>query len=588
MTLRKTLVPFVKLRHMSIYTKLVLSFLLMIVPVAVLSLYLNELSKNNIKTELSESVLSRLHFYRVSFETEMNRINKMMKEYINDDDLIKLSGIYEAMGDFEKTQTIIRLQKKLNFMKDSSLYIKRTKLFVPSIGRTLSETFDPEMQAEEVDFLMNVQRRGEAYISDFKGRLVTGQVHPHQLKSGEEPVFVLEIEFSVPAIESALREIVDTSMGGGALLMQNNKEWLISTSTDSDLNGPVAAMIHTSYDEHEVGQGTLHFQNQNYIVSYEKIPVFDMTLAVWQPERSFLGALGQYYVWFWVIFSASIFIVILFSLWIYRLIHQPLKRLVKAFGKMEEGNLKVKLEHWHHDEFGYLYDQFNRMVSRLQQLVYEVYEQKINSQRSELKQLQSQINPHFLYNSLFMLKRMVASGNTEQAVSLIQHIGDYFRYMTRNTADEVPLAAEWKHLIAYAEIQKMRFSRRMKFEVFELPESLRMLSVPKLLIQPLVENIFQHGLHAMDRDGYASIEAGKDDGYLWIRIQDNGEELTQETIAQLSDKLLQTENKELETTALINIHRRLRLKFGIRSGLRVGRSEYGGFLVELKIQLSEG
>lgn len=588
MTLGSAIGRFVKLRHMSIYTKLVLSFLLMIVPMAVLSLYLNDLSKNNIKTEISESVLSRLHFYRVSFETEITRINKMMKEYINDDDLIKLSGIHEAMEDFEKTQTILRLQKKLSFMKDSSLYIKRTQLFIPALDRTISETVDPEMRREEVEYLRHIQRKGYPYISVYEGKLVAGQVYPQLLKPDQEPVFVLEIEFSQTAIESALREVVDTSMGGGALLLQRDRDWFVSATDDSDLNGQFAALIHDSFDGQDVGQRTGLFHNKRYIVSYENIPAIGMMLAVWQPEKNFLGALDQYYVWFWIIFGASLLIIILFSLWIYRLIHKPLRRLVRAFGKMEEGNLKVKLEVSQQDEFGYLYGQFNHMTGRLQQLVYEVYEQKIISQRSELKQLQAQINPHFLYNSLFMLKRMVVSGNTEQSVSLIQHIGDYFRYMTRNSADEVPLAAEWKHLGAYIEIQKMRFSRRIKIDISELPASLQQLAVPKLIIQPLVENIYQHGLKSKDRDGYAVIEAGMDDGLVCIRIQDNGETLQPGTLAQLSDRLLHTEDRELETTALINIHRRLRLKYGKRSGLRVGQSAYGGFLVELIIEPSEG
>ena len=92
----------------------------------------------------------------------------------------------------------------------------------------------------------------------------------------------------------------------------------------------------------------------------------------------------------------SLLVVILFSGWIYSRIHQPLQRMVRAFRNIDFDSPRVELRHKHHDEFHYLYEQFNHMVKRLQVLIHEVFEQKIRSQRSELKQLQSQINPIFI------------------------------------------------------------------------------------------------------------------------------------------------------------------------------------------------
>jgi len=580
---------FLKQKRKSIYMKLVLSFLLMVVPILMLSLYLNHLSKNKIQDELSESFLSRIHFYLTSFETEVSRLNKMKTEFINDGDLLRLSGLLSSLDDFERTQTILRLQNKLAFMKDSSRYIERIKLFIPALERTLSETYGMRIPQETIDRYVQHQFEHDGKILAMHEMLILAQVYPALLKPGTAPQFVIEIDLDQAWIEATLRDVLGTSNGGGAMLIASGQEWWLSS-------GEQAAFIDRIQQEMRAlppstGSSGLHemrFEGQTYVISFVQSAELDLLMLVWQPQNSFLGELEQYYVWFWVLLVLSVLVVITFSFWIYRLIHKPLERLVRAFGRIEEGSLKVQLSLKSEDEFGYLYEQFNHMVGRLQQLVHEVYEQKINSQRSELKQLQAQINPHFLYNSLFMLKRMVVSGDTQKSVQVIQHIGDYFRYITRNSSDYVELAQEWQHLAAYAEIQSMRFARRITLRIEELPESLQKVSVPKLIVQPLLENVFQHGLHGKEAGGYAEIMAKHAQDFLIITVEDNGDELRDSDIEELANRLLRTEDQSLERTALLNIHRRLRLRYGPLSGLRVERSAYGGLLVELRIELNGG
>ncbi|MCX7657034.1 MAG: histidine kinase, partial [Treponemataceae bacterium] len=161
---------------------------------------------------------------------------------------------------------------------------------------------------------------------------------------------------------------------------------------------------------------------------------------------------------------------------------------------MEEGDLKTRIEYERKDEFGYLFHSFNRMVDKLDELVNQVYVAKILAQKAELKQLQAQINPHFLYNSFFTLQRTIIGEDIDKAALYAEKLGSYFKYITRNRQEEVALEKEVEHARIFTDIQSMRFSRRIKIEFGCLPEECRDWIVPRLILQPLLENAFEHGL----------------------------------------------------------------------------------------------
>ncbi|PIB49060.1 hypothetical protein AOA60_29080, partial [Pseudomonas sp. 2822-17] len=119
----------------------------------------------------------------------------------------------------------------------------------------------------------------------------------------------------------------------------------------------------------------------------------------------------------------------------------------------EKGGLDQPIEHSKKDEFGFLYDRYNKMMRRLKVLIDQDYKQKMMMQKAELKQLQSQINPHFLYNSFFILNSLAKIEDTERIELFTNMLGEYFRFITKNGESEVPLVDEIKHARTYTEIQ---------------------------------------------------------------------------------------------------------------------------------------
>jgi two-component system sensor histidine kinase YesM len=262
---------------------------------------------------------------------------------------------------------------------------------------------------------------------------------------------------------------------------------------------------------------------------------------------------------------------------------KPLLELVKSFRKVENGDLQVSIKHNLNNEFGYLYERFNDMVRNLKTLIDQVYNQKILMQRAEMKQLQSQINPHFLYNSFFIINTMARIGD-ENLVTFTKLLGEYFRFVTRNSSDYIPLADEINHARVYTSIQLMRFSKRLQIQFAECPEKYSNLSVPRLILQPIIENAFEHGIEKKKSSGIIQISFEVNEKELNIIVEDNGDDMADTRLTDLQ-RALEFTGDESEVTGIINIHRRIRLVFGEESGLQVLRSCLGGLKVIMKIKL---
>jgi two-component system sensor histidine kinase YesM len=260
--------------------------------------------------------------------------------------------------------------------------------------------------------------------------------------------------------------------------------------------------------------------------------------------------------------------------------------ILVAFERLEKGDMSVRVQLKAAREFNDLMEGFNKMVERLGGLIDRVYKQEIYAQRVELKQLQSQINPHFLYNSYFMLHRMIKERDFENADALSSYLGKYFRYITKNDSDEVPLEVELEHSRSYVEIQVMRFSTRLSAEFGELPENLKNLEVPRLIIQPIFENSIEHGVKSTLKNGLIRLSISEVNDFLCVTIEDNGSNLGDDDIEKLHERLNDTRSMG-EATGLVNVHRRIRLRFGDSSGVSVSRSDLGGLKVDIKINLKE-
>jgi len=571
-----------RIASLRLFPKLVLTFLFVLSPLYIIGTLMNESGSRNIQQEIASSLSSRVDLYMEMIDNDLYRVYQLLQQYVNDEDLQNLSVKAEIMTDFDRTQAILRLKRRLDLLKQSSVFVENVSVMIPLLHRTISSNDESiaEFDSSQFEALRLAPSRLESPFMVWQDRIFISMAYP-DASTKRRPVFLLLIEISRSELTSALARF--TTKGGGAVLAGKSIDWAVvgtaGASEHRDLFESVDGRAAGALREVDIGK-------RAYLAATKPSERFGMSLTMFVPAEQVNAPVLTYRKWLIALSAASAAIAVLFSYSLYRLIHQPLRALMHTFRRVEQGQLNQTVAYPFKDEFGYLYDQFNAMIRQLNVLVHEVYEQQYRAKLSELRHLQSQINPHFLYNTYYILYRMAKREDNENLLRLTKHLGDYFQYITRDAADEVPFAKEAHHARTYMEIQSIRFGGRVETSFDELPEGAEQLPVPRLLLQPIIENAYQHALEKMSRGGWLHVGITLRPEELIVTVEDNGEGLTQEKLDELQ-LALRTYDAARESTGMLNVHRRLRIKYGERSGLRLTAGGRGGLRVELVIPRGE-
>ena len=253
----------------------------------------------------------------------------------------------------------------------------------------------------------------------------------------------------------------------------------------------------------------------------------------------------------------------LFSAIVSRVISRPIVELANTMRSSTfEDNVLVRSRR--SDEIGFLLDSFNLMQKQNKELVDSEYTSQIARRSAQLQALQSQINPHFLYNTLQVIGGLALRKNAPEIYSVTTALGDILRYSLNFTDETVSLAEELHYFESYLSIQKQRFGDKLHISI-AVPGEIAAAPVPKLILQPILENSFQHGLPDKKACWDISIEAVRRDGRLEITVSDNGVGIPQEKLAELRETLRTANYGGLRSgrhIGLANVNMRIRLRDG--------------------------
>jgi two-component system sensor histidine kinase YesM len=576
------------INRFGIFPKLVFTFLITILPLYFISLQFNHMGANTVKKEILTSMGTRAHFYLNSFEAELQRTMRLQRQFVVDDDLITLSTLTAENNYYdlyEMLQFQQRIQNKLLLMENSSSYIEKASVYIPRLKKAfLSSTIKSELTDADIKAFIPGERIPNPLpaLRYEQGRLILRTIPPEPSYLHKVPDFIIEADISRFAVEQFLDRMTYRS-DEGVTLLDDLGQWQMDNKHDNSITQSLNSIVrHQTNGKQSSGQLNILVNEKQYLLSYEHSTVLGATMVVFVPEKQILGPLHKYNVSLWWLSGVSFLVVLVFSYWIYRLIHNPMMRLVLALRKMEKGDLTIAIHRSVQDEFHYLYLQFNSMVLRIKELIQENYESRIIAQRLELKQLQSQINPHFLYNTYFMIHRMAESDDLANVRMASKYMGLYFMYITRNSSDEVTLQAEIEHTNNYIDIQTLRFSHRIRTITGDIPAVCSTVRVPRLILQPLVENAYQHGMKSKVTAGLICFQVIEVDDYISISIEDNSEDLNDRTLHDMWRQLSGSKTVR-ESTGMVNVHLRLQLYFGRSYGLQLSRGQLGGLKVEIRI-----
>ncbi len=280
-------------------------------------------------------------------------------------------------------------------------------------------------------------------------------------------------------------------------------------------------------------------------------------------------------------------LVILISYIISQSITKPVRELSSVTEQVARGDLSVRANLNTGGEIGVLSSSLNEMIDRTCELLTQVRTEQESLRKAELELLQSQINPHFLYNTLDTIVWLAEAGDSSKVVDMVGSLSDFFRTSLGQGRDVVTIEDELKHVNSYLKIQQVRYQDILEYSV-DVPKELYSSSIPKITLQPLVENALYHGIKNKRGKGRITVTGMAESGCIYLYVEDNGIGIPPQRLKELTDKLGQKERDDdvaskvepLESSdkdamfGLSNVDERIRLKFGSRYGIHID-SVYG-------------
>ena len=460
--------------------------------------------------------------------------------------------MYEDLDWYRRYELQETLADELAAIRSESDYVKSAWMYIPGMNKAISyQRINPPVPA-----WLEAYRQG---------------AEPLQIINGEVVYFVERTDPNAPSELIAVTAITldEAQIFNRLMYVQrsNKHEILIRWDQQTPAEQPDAPM----YD----GYASLS-------VACDRFPLY-VDYILYEDE---VDTLAQQLITLCIIFVTVMLVceIVFFANW-YRDVYDPLHRLlIDAFAHAERGDFKHRITINRASPFRPIYDRYNQMMEKTESYVENELKQQLLVSKANLKQLQAQISPHFMYNSYYILFRLIKKGDRESSLLLCEHLGQFYHYITRNADDEKRLSEEVEHTRHYAAIQKFRFREMLDVSIDPPPDEIAGVYVPRLILQPLLENAFKYAYQTDRADGVMALRVHFDvySPVSFDIIVENSGNVTDETLETIRSNLAVTDDS-IETTALINIHRRLQIYFNRQSELTVDRSSLGGLLVRMHI-----
>ena len=416
--------------------------------------------------------------------------------------------------------------------------------------------------------MFQVDRMNEEYLEYGNLFSAVRKLHPSNISSGrilhlpdgiEEPYLV--VNFTEENLRKMLEEYLEeehpaeyfvaTSEGG--IVCSAERKW-----NEKYRDNPLADLKFES--DTGIIRKLLH--GEKHIIAYSKSQVTGWYVVAAMPVSALIekivGNLLQVMIVMVLVitvlsFLASFFISKKFNSKIYK----PLN-MIESVGA---GNFETVVRYHLRDEFAFFYSKLNEMNHNLKNLVHENYEVKLQKRESEIMVLNIQLNPHFLYNSLNIINWLCLDGKTEKASGMLLDLSRMLQYTSKNDALLVPLRGDLDWLARYLAIMSKRYAELFTVKVL-IPKEFDGLEIPKLFLQPFVENAIVHAFKSYQEDGVLEISVEQEGGDIIFCIEDNGCGITQERIREIM-------NQKTDSIGILNTDKRLRMIYGPDYGVSI-------------------
>ena len=539
--------------------------------------------------EIYSSAQNNVTYLRDTFEENLNQIHSGIYEQLFIREGAQLVNFYtkvrlgsfhtraEYQWEVQERFSELAVARGINpLVSELDVYFPRLEMCMhskPNIG--WSDVTDITQQ--DLDRLTQAIESQSQLLMEMDGKYYVGITYPNTVSRENAAHIFVTAHLNKSNLQNLLSSF-NTYSGKNALMYHHASDSCINSRGGISLSSEDLNTLFSEIPQETPWQRTVTLAGEEYVTMGCYSALLNSSFVQLIPARQ-MNAVPNTLLKIMLLFlAAALLVMIILLLTLNRYVNRPVQALTAAFHTAGRGDLNIRVDPQGSREFNVLAEGFNRMISHLRELIDTNYRQTITLQRSQLKTLQAQINPHFLYNSFFFLRSMLENEETEIAAEFSGYLGKYFRYITKAEGDLLPLEEEYDHAVTYLNIQLMRYGGTVRADIPEIPDTMRARMVPRLFLQPILENCIEYGLGASSENSVIRIAFAENT----LIVENSGDGFPEQRLEQLR-RQLETTDDDSRTSGLTNVHRRLKLRYGEFGGVELNQSSLGGLKVILKI-----
>ena len=468
--------------------------------------------------------------------------------YDSEKERISNIGVFSGTGELEFAVPAARVA--------DSVSVKELPLFSEALSRPDALLFSPP----------HVQRTFAGSEGQYRwGLTLARAVEIRERASTHQGVLMMELLYS------GLQQYFDNvsigthgyiyMIGSDGEILYHPRMQLIESGIEEESQLAASAVRDGTYSE--------RYRGENRHVTVKTVGYTGWKLAGVTSDRGFYLNNQKNLLFMGFIIGLLAYILALVNAYISSRITTPIRKLEHSVNVIESGDLEAEVYIGGAEEIRHLGTSVQKMADRIRGLMQDIVTEHETRRRTEFDALQSQINPHFLYNTLDIIVWMIENEEKEKAVQIVTALGRFFRISLSRGRSIIPVKDELEHVRNYLMIQQNRFKNKFTYRVEADDAVLPMASV-KLILQPIVENAIYHGMEFMDGDGEILVKAELKDGCTVMTVRDNGLGMTEETVEKLlSGDQPHVPSRRGSGIGVRNVHERIRIYFGEDYGLSI-------------------
>lgn len=534
-------------------------------------------------SQMVSQILQTVDLYISTIEEKANMLIKLIEPMHLNEVESNTSGDWEECRKNLNTsfQAVAQTQKEIAgifFATEHDLYVCARMSRVSRDSFAKENWYQAAMQnPEKMQIISNVTGRNIATDMTYSIDDVFSIVKAVKDPDTGEPVGVLLFDVKHEIISYAIN---NANIGeSGFVYVLDGSDHVVYAPTNT-----VIYRIKPEWLKSEKTRATAMIQGEKYQIIFQKSQYTNWKIVCVSSYQKLMKNVNAMLQAFAALLMATLLMVLFVALKISETITKPIVRLRNLMKRTEEGELTVRFEGDGQDEISDLGRNFNHMLERIQELLDQVYEEQEHKRQAELKVVQEQFKPHFLYNTLDTIGWMAREHSADNIVQLVDALTNVFRISLSKGKDYITLQEEIRYISNYLYIQKIRYGPKVIYEISIEPEC-EGEEVPKLILQPLVENAIYHGVKMKRGDGHLGVKVAREgEERIVLEVEDDGKGMNHEKAEEL-EKLLNEPSRpeQNQSFGLFYVKERLRIRYGDNFRVKIVSEENRGTKIAIYI-----